>query len=63
MQTTPRFVRNSSQYWHKPKISRDDGTTTTSSVLPTFYIFQLEAPTAQTDRQTDGRTEGLWQDP
>ena len=25
MKTTPRFVRDSSQYWHKPKISRDEG--------------------------------------
>jgi len=23
--TTPRFVRDSSKYWHKPRISRDEG--------------------------------------
>ena len=45
MQTTPRFVHNSAQYWHKPKISRDEG----DRCLQFLFSSLLYAPSERSE--------------
>jgi len=41
LQQTPRFVRDTSQLWHRPNISRDEGNFYVSTVTLAFILILL----------------------